>query len=123
MTAFTPEEAADWTLRRFVGRQIRIGALMGLTRRGWTRMPVADAGHFGGIYKQLGPGQVVHVIPGEGLNINSVDHTATDELTGVRIREDFYDLERQGRVRFGDVDPLAASELLLDLTSLVETPL
>ncbi|MEU8934375.1 DUF4132 domain-containing protein [Streptomyces sp. NPDC048409] len=121
--AFTPEEAADWTLRRFVGRPIRIGALMGLTRRGWTRMPVADAGHFGGIYKQLGPGQVVHVIPGEGLNINSVDHTATDELTGVWIREDFYDLERQGCVRFGDVDPLTASELLLDLTSLVEAPL
>ncbi|MFC8093508.1 WGR and DUF4132 domain-containing protein [Streptomyces sp. NPDC057301] len=118
--AFTPEEVKAWELTRFAGQKVVLGTLLALTKRGWRRMEVMDAGHFGGITKELAPGQVVSVIPGEGLNINDIEYAATVELSEVWISGYEDDFVREGDVRFGDVDPLTASELLLDLTFLTQ---
>ncbi|MFC8094541.1 DUF4132 domain-containing protein [Streptomyces sp. NPDC057301] len=118
--AFTPEEAKGWERTRFEGRTVVTGKLLGLTKRGWQRMEVLDAGCFGGIYKVLGSGQVVNVMPGEGLNVNDIDYAAPLELSGVWIAKYGSDSAHDCGVRFADVDALAASELLLDLTSVVE---
>ncbi|NEC20016.1 hypothetical protein [Streptomyces parvus] len=83
-------------------------------------MGILDADCFGGIFKRLTPGQVVNVIPGDGLNINDVEYGAPVELTDVWINGFEYDYAHEGTVRFGNVAPLALSELLLDLTSVVE---
>ncbi|MEU9229995.1 DUF4132 domain-containing protein [Streptomyces massasporeus] len=118
--AFTPEEAKAWQLTHFAGLKVVVGTLLSLTKRGWRRMGVMDAGGFGGVCKELAPGQVVMACPEDGLNINDIAYAATVELSGVWINSCEDDFVREGDVRFGDVDPLTASELLLDLTFLTQ---
>ncbi|MET9671234.1 DUF4132 domain-containing protein [Streptomyces sp. NPDC006475] len=118
--AFTPEEAETWELTRFAGQKVVLGTLLALTKRGWRRMEVMDAGNFGGITKELAPGQVVGVIPGEGLNINDLEYAATVELSEVWISGYGHDAVLEHTVRFGHVPPITASELLLDLTFLTQ---
>ncbi|MFF8018609.1 DUF4132 domain-containing protein [Streptomyces sp. NPDC007929] len=118
--AFTPEEAEAWQLTRFAGRKVVVGALLGLSGRGWRRMGIMDAGGFEGVCKELAPGRFVMACPVDGLNINDVAYAATVELAGVWINSHEDGFVREGDVRFGDVDPLIASELLLDLTFLTQ---
>ncbi|WP_129770224.1 DUF4132 domain-containing protein [Streptomyces sp. L-9-10] len=115
----TPEEAAGSSLPRFERATVVTGALLGLTKRGWQRMDVLDAGGFGGVYKVCGPNQVVSVAPEDGFNINDLDYAAPVRLSSVWIGTHWYPNHR-GEVRFGGIDPLAASELLLDLTDVLE---
>jgi hypothetical protein len=42
--AITPEETSSKTLRRFEGRKVKAGAVMGLLSRGWSRGSVEDNG-------------------------------------------------------------------------------
>ncbi|MFJ4965398.1 DUF4132 domain-containing protein [Streptomyces sp. NPDC088729] len=116
--AFTPEEAKGRRLPRFEKESVAVGALLGLTERGWQRMEVLDAGSFGGVSKVLGPGRTVSVTPDDGFNINDIDYAGTVELADVSIDGN----ARQGDACFGEIDALTASELLLDLTSLLDEP-
>ncbi|MFJ9211659.1 DUF5682 family protein [Streptomyces sp. NPDC102264] len=115
----TPEEAEGSSLPRFQQATVVTGALLGLTKRGWQRMDVLDAGGFGGVYKVRGPNQVVSVAPEDGFNINDLDYAAPVRLSSVWIGTHWYPNHR-GEVRFGGIDPLAASELLLDLADVLE---
>ncbi|MFC9648751.1 DUF4132 domain-containing protein [Streptomyces sp. NPDC056937] len=119
--SLTPEEAEGSSLPRFERARAVTGALLGLTERGWRRMDVLDAGCFAGVYKVCGPEQVVSVAPEEGFNINDVDYAAPVLLTAVWIDTRWNDYpNHRGEVRFGRLDALAASELLLDLTDVLE---
>ncbi|MFJ5110141.1 WGR and DUF4132 domain-containing protein [Streptomyces sp. NPDC088551] len=119
--SLTPEEAAGSSLPRFERATAVTGTLLGLTKRGWQRMDVRDAGLFGGVYKVCGPHQVVSVASEDGFNINDLDYAAPVRLTDVWIDTRWNDYaNHRGEVRFGVLDPLAASELLLDLTEVLE---
>ncbi|MFF6983511.1 WGR and DUF4132 domain-containing protein [Streptomyces sp. NPDC008343] len=115
--ALTAEEAKGWVISRFEGRTVSVGRLLGLTKRGWQRMDVHDAGIYGGIYKELGPGQVVNLSAGL---YHGIDYAEPVELTGPWIDRYAHDGGHESDVRFGEIDPLTASELLLDLTTMVE---
>ncbi len=57
---------------------------------------------------------------GEGHSINDLEYGTPAELTHVWINEFEDDYAQEGTVRDGHVNPFALSELLLDLTSVVE---
>jgi hypothetical protein len=115
----TEQERAATRLTRFEGLTVPVGRVLGLERRGWVRGEPHDAGAQSWIYRVL-PGDralVINLDPGISIGIagESGDQTLewvwlNDEPQGAWLPT--------GSARFGDLDPLTASEILRELTEL-----
>ncbi|MGI5163270.1 DUF4132 domain-containing protein [Spirillospora sp. CA-253888] len=108
--ALTDAERASGDLGRFTGVTVPVGRILGLERRGWRRGAPMDAGVQETVSRVLPGGHEVVVVLDPGIPVGYVDG-AGDQRIGRVVLE-------RGR-RFGDLGPVAASEMLADLTETV----
>ncbi|RAG85811.1 DUF4132 domain-containing protein [Streptacidiphilus pinicola] len=113
----TPKEANANRLERFEGCTVPVGRLLGLTKRGWERGEPQDAGVERWFSKKLADGCYLVIELSMGIAVGMVNEFPDQTFETVWLaaspgdhmpRWDYTHL-------FGDLDPIAASELLADL--------
>ncbi|GAB2731875.1 DUF4132 domain-containing protein [Kitasatospora kifunensis] len=114
---FTPQEAAGHRLHRFEGGEAPVGRLLGLTKRGWQRGEPQDAGIERWFSKQLGPGVHLVIQLDEGISTGYLADATHQAFRTVWLGSTPCDYWPGGQypLRFGDLDPVTACELLADL--------
>ncbi len=118
----TDEEAAGARLTRFEGITVPTGKVLGLQRHGWDRGEPMDAGIERWISRRLGPDRHLVIALDEGIVIGAIDVYPDQTLETVWLDTcpgDHWS-GRDYPLRFGDLDPVIASELLADLTELTD---
>ncbi|WP_377266877.1 DUF4132 domain-containing protein [Peterkaempfera sp. SMS 1(5)a] len=113
----TREEETANRLHRFEGCKVPVGRLLGLTKRGWERGVPHDAGIERWFSKRLAEGRHLVIALDEGIAVGVVDMfpDQTFETVWLDTEPCDYWSSRHYPLRFGDLDPLTASELLADL--------
>ena len=115
--AFTDEERTGNALTRFEGVTVPVGKVLGLVNRGWHRGEPQDAGVECWITKPVPGGSlVVNLDP--GIPVGIVTMFEEQKLTSVWLNDRGGDWVRRGSRKFAELDPITASELLADLSSL-----
>nr|WP_231873454.1 DUF4132 domain-containing protein [Kitasatospora sp. SID7827] len=113
----TPEEAAANRLHRFEGRTVPVGRLLGLTKRGWERGAPQDAGVERWFSKRLADGCHLVIQLDEGIAVGLLDEFPDQTFETIWL--DSSPGDHHPRVdyplRYGALDPVAASELLAEL--------
>ena len=119
----TDEERAGAHLTRFENAVVPTGRLLGMQRRGWARGEPQDAGIEGWFSREVGPNRFVVLGLDPGIAVGYVDEFPEQTLRAVWIntRPDDYWPSRTTSLRFGDLDPVTASEVLADLTELTSS--
>ncbi|RPE29210.1 DUF4132 domain-containing protein [Kitasatospora cineracea] len=114
---FTPEEAAANRLHRFEGCTVPVGRLLGLTKRGWERGAPQDAGVERWFSKRLADGCHLVIQLDEGIAVGLVDEFPDQTFRTVWLDSSPGDHwgSRDYPLRYGGLDPVAASELLAEL--------
>jgi len=118
--ALTDEERAALTLARFDKTTVSVGRVLGLTKRGWERTAPQDGGVEAGVVKPLAGGWFGVLELEEGIVAG--DPTMLGE--NQEIRRVFLSTDHDGwwgreDTPFSTLDAVSASELLADLTELV----
>ncbi|MGW1025399.1 WGR and DUF4132 domain-containing protein [Streptomyces sp. NPDC002577] len=118
--ALTEEEAAGGRLERFEGCTVTTGRLVGLERRGWQRGEPQDAGVERWLSKRLAPDRYAVIAPDYGIAVGYFEPASEQKLETVWLdsQPNDYWPSRPHTLRFGELDPVAVSELLADLTEL-----
>ncbi|MFI0349505.1 DUF4132 domain-containing protein [Actinomadura sp. 9N407] len=118
----TDTERVARRLERFQGITVPFGAILALTQRDWERGVPQDSGVEPGISRPFGDGLHVLVDLEPGIAAGSPDAFAGQKLVQIRIAETldhWWELDLDGDShRFGELDPVTASEILADLTEL-----
>jgi hypothetical protein len=113
----TDAERKVRTLKRVDGRVVPAGKVVGLERRGFVRGGVGDGGVVTEMVKELEDGaHIAELSISPGLYVGMIGETPEQRLGKVVIER------RSGKGRAAtieDVDPVAFSELVLDLESLL----
>ncbi|MFI6867707.1 DUF4132 domain-containing protein [Nocardia sp. NPDC050406] len=104
----TPEERETGRIHRFTDTVVPVGAVLGLTRRGWERGPAEDNGIQHSISRPLGDRRYLTVELDPGIAV-----TAVDLFPEQKLREIYFT-----RGASADLDAVTASELLADLAGL-----
>ncbi|WP_119728065.1 DUF4132 domain-containing protein [Thermomonospora amylolytica] len=120
--ALTDEERESGRLARFEGITVPWGKVLGLTRRGWERGVPQDNGSEWWITRALPGGGVVEIDLNPGIAVGAadlLDEDQTLEAVSICDRPGDHWRRRPTSRGFGDLDPVTASEILLDLTDLV----
>ncbi|MBT2211615.1 DUF4132 domain-containing protein [Actinomadura sp. NEAU-AAG7] len=115
----TPAERGGDYLTRFENLTVPVGRVLALTRRGWERGVPQDAGVECWISRRLSRDRYAVIDLTPGIIAGAVEAEAEQTFTAVRLA-DRPDWGSGGPHRFGDLDPVIASELLADLTALTE---
>jgi hypothetical protein len=123
--ALTDAEKATYRLERFEGETVPIGRILGLTKRGWQRSPAMDNGIENCITKRLDTARYAVIDLDDGIPVGAVteDWAAEQTLKAVYLASDaavYHRGYQDSGLRFADLDPITASELLGDLTHLVD---
>ncbi|MEH0936392.1 DUF4132 domain-containing protein [Micromonospora psammae] len=116
-----PAERDERQLKRYVGLSVPAGRLLGLERRGWRRGRPQDAGVQSWLEREL-PGNravVVNIEPGIAVGVVDMFPDQNIEEIWLNDRPEGAWLPREGRLRFGDLDEVTASEVLRDLAEVV----
>lgn len=101
----TEAEAAGVVLTRFQGRRVPSGAVLGLESRGWVRGTMRDSRTLNSVAPSLAHGLDLELDP--GIVLGAVHLFPEQTLGPVRL---------YSRVAtFGDLDPVAVSEMIRDL--------
>ncbi|MEU4557529.1 DUF4132 domain-containing protein [Actinoplanes sp. NPDC023936] len=119
--ALTPEEAAGGTLSRFEGVTLPTTRVLGLERRGWRREEPQDAGMQCRMELVVAPGLEFALEIDPGIAVGSVDYFPEQTVTAAYLHNGTGERWRRaarGEVSLGELSPIAASELLRDLTTL-----
>ncbi|MFC5751526.1 DUF4132 domain-containing protein [Actinomadura rugatobispora] len=113
----TAEERAAGRLERFEGVRVPVHTVLGLVRRGWSRGEPLDAGGERWISRPVPGGLHVVIDLDPGISVGWVEGSGEQTLRYVWLNDhptDFYRGAR--RHTFGGLDPVAASEVVADLT-------
>ncbi|GAA4965350.1 DUF4132 domain-containing protein [Actinoplanes utahensis] len=105
--------AADEDLKRLVGAVAPAGRLLGLERRGWRRTAPEDAGVQNRVERITG-GLTVVIELDPGIAVGLPEELGDQKL------EDIYVHGQAGRQPFAALGPVAASEVIRDLTLVTE---
>ncbi|MBE1537246.1 DUF4132 domain-containing protein [Actinomadura algeriensis] len=119
----TDEERGSGRLERFEGLDVPFGKVLALVRRGWERGAPQDAGVEEWISRRLGEGRHLVIDLSPGIAVGAVDATGdTQRLEAVWLaaRLGLYRYSAPTSLRFGDLSPVTASEILADLETLRE---
>ncbi|MEV8532391.1 DUF4132 domain-containing protein [Streptomyces sp. NPDC051211] len=117
----TEEEAAGYRLTRFEGFTVPVGRLLGLTKRGWERGVPQDAGVERWISRRLGPKVYLVIALDMGIAVGMVNEFPDQKLETVWLDThptDHWQHRGEYTLKFADIDPVLASEVLADLTEL-----
>ena len=120
--ALTPEEAAKSSLARFEGRTVPTTKLLGLERRGWRREQPQDGGVQGHFELVLGPRLEMAVALDPGIVVGLPTEFPEQKLTGVFLHNGHgteWGREGDSRLPLSRLDPVAASEIIRDLTDVI----
>ena len=115
----TDEERASNRLARFEGIRIETVRMLGLVPRGWERGTPLDNGVERWLSRNLGPGRYVVLEPEYGLAVGMVTAVGENQnIDRVWLAEGpgDYRSNLEYPLRFADLDPVTASEVLADLT-------
>ncbi|MER5865029.1 DUF4132 domain-containing protein [Kitasatospora sp. NPDC002040] len=120
--SLTGPEADGARLERFEGIKVPTVKLLGLQRRGWERGEPQDAGVERWISRRLGSGRYLVLAPEHGIAVGAIDVFPEQRIETVWLDTHPGDHwpSRTYPLRFGDLDPVLASELLADLTELTQ---
>ncbi|MBR7837901.1 DUF4132 domain-containing protein [Actinospica durhamensis] len=123
--ALTDEEKAGYRLVRFEGRTVPIGRILGLTKQGWRRSPAMDNGIENCVTRSIDENRYLVIDLDDGIPVGMVgeEWAAEQTLDAVYLStraEAHHAGYQDSGLRFADLDPLTASELLRVLTMLVE---
>ncbi|WP_345630103.1 DUF4132 domain-containing protein [Rugosimonospora acidiphila] len=117
----TDDERAATGLGRFTGLKVATTTLLGLERRGWLRGEPQDAGVQAWMWRPTPAGRAVVVDLDPGIPIGAPDMLPDQMIHSIwvngRPRGDW--LPRNPSHRFGELDPITASETLRDLTEVL----
>ncbi|MEU8660473.1 DUF4132 domain-containing protein [Actinoplanes philippinensis] len=120
--AFTAAERTVGRLARFEGVTVPTTKVLTLDRRGWRRHEAANAGIQTGFDREIGPGQVVTVHLDPGI-VGQVGFHAKQSLVSVYLHDGGvspWEVADAGTLPWGDLGPVAASEILRDLTDVTD---
>ncbi|MEV5827381.1 DUF4132 domain-containing protein [Spirillospora sp. NPDC052242] len=118
----TEAEREGCRLERFEGLDVPFGTVLALVRRGWERGQPLDAGIERWISRRADAWHVV-VNLSPGISVGAVDATGdTQRLETVWLapEPDDHRWASPSHLRLGDLDPVTASEILADLTTLAD---
>lgn len=124
--ALTEQEAAQTRLDRFAAAPVPALKVVGLERRGWRRSDPADAGGQNHMLRDLPDGRIAVVDLDPGLWIGALAGSPDQRLEAVWISEAvtytaYMSRSREAGTPLASLGPVAASEILRDLTE-VTTP-
>ncbi|WP_329518519.1 DUF4132 domain-containing protein [Spirillospora sp. NBC_01491] len=116
----TEGERAGDRLGRFEGVTVPTGRVLGLTRHGWERGTPQDGGVEGWISVPAGGERWVVIDLDPGIAVGAVEVFPEQNLRSVLISPNAtsYRSPREGTPTFGELEPVAASELIAQLTDL-----
>ena len=117
----TGPEGAATRLTRFEGVTVPVGRVLGLVRRGWRRGTPRDAGVEITISRELGPRLHAVIDLDPGIAVGSVEALGDQTLRKVYLSREpsgSWSREDEAGLRFDRLDPITASELIGDLTTL-----
>jgi hypothetical protein len=91
-----------------------------MQRRGWAGGEPLDAGVERWFSREVGPDRFVVLDLDPGIAVGYIDEWPEQSLNAVwlNVRPDDYWPSRPTSLRFGELDPVTASEVLADLTEL-----
>ncbi|MCX5380515.1 DUF4132 domain-containing protein [Streptomyces sp. NBC_00091] len=118
--AVTEEEAGGARLTRFEGVTVPVGRLLALQQRGWERGEPQDAGVERWFSRRLGPECHLVIALDEGIAVGMIAEFPDQKLETIWLDSmpgDHWQ-SRTYPLRFGDLDPVLVSEVLVDLTEL-----
>ncbi|MDX8035267.1 DUF4132 domain-containing protein [Lentzea sp. BCCO 10_0856] len=119
--AFAPGEDNVAQLRKYVGRTVPVGRILGLTKRGWVRGEPQDNGCEAWITRPLPGGGALVASLDPGITVGMVDmvpEMSFDDIWFSTSGEGSWTAPRHGSPAHFDVDAVTASELLSELESL-----
>ncbi|GAA1551631.1 hypothetical protein GCM10009678_38170 [Actinomadura kijaniata] len=121
--ALTDAERGDHRLTRFEGAVVSCAALRRLHGRGWLRSsPPWEMDDARWLVRRLAADRHVMIVVSPGIPYDTGDDPdQTVERVWIGTESVAYAPERAAVARFGDLDPVTASEVLADLTALVES--
>ncbi|XVQ08388.1 DUF4132 domain-containing protein [Spirillospora sp. CA-255316] len=115
--ALTAQERAAGRLERFESVRVPVHTVLGLVRRGWSRGEPLDGGGERWISRAVPGGLHVVIDLHPGISVGYVEDSGDQALRAVWINDHPTDYHRGAqRHTFGELDPVAASEVLADLT-------
>ncbi|GAA0565345.1 hypothetical protein GCM10010172_56080 [Paractinoplanes ferrugineus] len=120
--ALTAAEAADTRFARFEGITLPTTKVLGLERRGWRREEPQDAGIQAAMELKLSPSLEVAIELDPGIVVGMPTEFAEQKLTGIYVHDgtaySSWSRGTQGHIPLGELDPVAASEIIRDLTDI-----
>jgi predicted DNA-binding WGR domain protein len=120
--ALTEQERAERNLARFEGAVVPVGRLLGMSHRGWERSSPMDAGIQGSVSRQVDENLYLVIDLNPGIAIGYVNDLGDQTLSSVYLAthpDGHWGRPGEDAPRLGGLDPVIASELLGDLTHLV----
>ncbi|MGC7096534.1 DUF4132 domain-containing protein [Amycolatopsis lurida] len=118
----TADERAHNRLDRFADRTVPAGKLFALGRSGWERSAAQDNGMRPWLFRRVGEAHAVVVGLDPGIPFGLVDEFPEQRITAVWLNDRPHGepLPRVPGPCFGSLDPVTASEVLAELTELIE---
>ncbi|GAA2149328.1 DUF4132 domain-containing protein [Actinomadura napierensis] len=118
-------ERGSERLERFENLKVPLGTVVGLVNRGWEIGAPQDAGVQRWISRRVPGNRYVVIDLDPGLYVGepaaSGDHQTLEYAwLGAEATDHRYRSTKEAPLRFGDLDPVTASEVLADLTRLAE---
>ncbi|MCS7481931.1 WGR and DUF4132 domain-containing protein [Umezawaea endophytica] len=116
--ALAEDERSASELKRFQNVTVPVGKVLGLTNKGWRRGEPQDAGVECWITRPVPGGGSIVVNLDPGIPVGVVTLFENQTLSGVWFNDRGSEWRRDGARTFGELDPITASEVLTELTSL-----
>lgn len=117
--ALTEAERAQTTLSRWKDKVVPTGRVLGLVNKGWRRGAAQDGGGIWYFTKPLQGEVVIELTLEPGIIVGLVDEYPEQKLQEIQVGKASPWGDMQNPQRLDTLDPIAASELIRDLQSLV----
>ena len=111
-------ERAAMSLDRVMNVEVPTGKVLGLDARGWRRGPPQDAGIVCWYEKAVSDGLTVCLALEPGIYTSAIADSPRQKLGGVTLESGVGAWQHGTKYAFGELSPIALSELLRDLDSL-----
>ena len=115
----TPDEQGSVELARFKDKQVATGSVFGLENRLWRRGDAQDGGWIGWFTRRLGADLEVELDLDPGTVVGDISYEPKQKLGALVLRRP-NTWGDDGRRRWGELDPILASEVLRDIDRLAE---